>query len=427
MGAGLQRASWIRTAWHSDAHIFDLSTAHPASRDVLSGASWVDVAFEHQLVGLRRALAALPATDLARDYAWVMHREAYDYIPEPLSQFVLLSALPGLWTACASSLQQPAAFADMVVRQPSTVLLNGKRSQPIARIGRNSGIGWIYIPYAWDDLLQLSFEALFNVARIDVTQGLSMAYEALARQDPDQADWSPAHEVWNGLCAKAILGRLGVAHDQEHARIADLCDRARVLAPFRMHQKGATGQDLGNSLCHIAKIYTIMHEATHLLRMRQGIEFDKESDAAELDADQMAMLALWNRKLPLRGEVRDGQNENALWLASGLGFYLGLLASGNLGRCVDEAAGHATEITKSTDQHRRAVARFKAWGNLGSHMCKAIASEQQDLDPHRQREMLGPLLRWVVAYCNALLDYGRVVIPVAVRQAHLRLPGNGSA
>lgn len=270
-------------------------------------------------------------------------------------------------------------------------------------------------------MLQLSFEALFTVAGVTPDSSLEKACQTLAGRDPSAADWRAAHPIWNGLCAKTILGRLQIDHDQEHARIDDLCVNAPVLASYRMHQRGVRGQDLGNSLTHVARVYTIAHEATHNLRTRQRIAFQREDDGAEHDADRMALLALWNHGMPLQSEVRDGQSLNALWLASGVGFYLGLLAAGNLQRCLNEVQPVATTARLEVDNHGRMLKRLHAWVALASDMCTR-ALEHGDANPHRERQALMPLLRWVVYCANALLDYGRQVVPLALHQAALELP-----
>lgn len=422
----MQRAAGIRAAWHIDAQNFDRNTANPALRAILSEASWVDTAFQQQLVGMRRALERLPHEAMQEAYGWTLHREAYDYILEPVHQYALLGILRGLWVTCPEGEQSPTAFADMAVRQPSGVLLSADRAEPVARIGKHSEMGWIYIPFAWDDLLQLSFEALFTVAGVAADSSLEQACQTLAGRDPSQADWRAAHPIWNGLCAKTILGRLQVAHDQEHARIDDLCAKAPVLASYRMHQRGVRGQDLGNSLTHVARIYTIAHEATHNLRARQRIAFQHEDDGAEHDADRMALMALWNHGMPMQSEVREGQSLNALWLASGIGFYLGLLAAGNLQRCVDEVQPGAPTEEHEAEDHGRKLKRLRAWVALASDMCDR-AFEHGDADPHREFRALLPLVRWVVYYANALLDYGRQVVPLALHQASLELPPRDTA
>lgn len=417
----VQRAARIRADWHGDAHNFDRNTANPAQRAILSKASWDDTAFQQQLVGMRRALERLPHEAIQKAYGWTLHREAYDYIPEPVHQYALLGVLRGLWETCPEDEQSPTAFADMVVRQPTGVLLSADRAEPVARISKRSGMGWIYIPYAWDDLLQLSFEALFTVAGVAAECSFEQACKTLARRDPSQVDWRAAHPIWNGLCAKTILGRLRIAHDQEHSRIADLCAKAPVLASYRMHQRGVRGQNLGNSLTHVARIYTIAHEATHNLRARQRIAFQRDDDGAEQDADRMALMALWNHGMPLQSEVREGQSLNALWLASGVGFYLGLLGAGNLQRCVDEVQPGAPAENPEAGDHGRKLKRLQAWVALASDMCDR-AFEHGDADPHRAFRNLLPLVRWVVDYANALLDYGRQVVPLALHQAALELP-----
>ncbi|GKT18296.1 hypothetical protein AVHY2522_18265 [Acidovorax sp. SUPP2522] len=401
-------------------HSFDGNVAHSDVREILARASWDDKAFDDQLVGLRQGLADLHELGILVRYEWALCRQAYDFIPESLYQHVLLSTLCGLWQASEDNLRRPEAFERIVVRQPHGWLISNRRAEPVALEIAQSQTGWIQIPFAWDDLLQLSLEGLLDVVGFDRGRSLGELCQALEGADEKGADWSRAHSRWNGLFARTLLGRLRVPHLEEANQVEALCASAPVLSPFIAHQQGVVGQDLGNTLAHLAKVFTIAHEAAHIVRKRQGMVFQSIEDA-EVDADSMAASALWNHRLAIHCEVRHGQGFEALWFAGGLSFYFGLLVFGNLLRCVGEPAGaNDPRTAQAAAQHQRTVLRMRAWQEHVMTIC-ASALKHGDNTPLISVQAQHKLMRWMVRYCNAMLDYGRIVVPIAVRQASIPL------
>lgn len=405
----------LRAQWHALVRSFDHNVARPEVRQILAHASWDPSAFLDQQVGLRQGLDDLRALGLATEYGWVLCPEAYDFISEPMYQHALLSVLCGLWHASEEPLREPRFFERIVVRQPHGWLISNVRAEPVALAFPDSPIGWIQLPFAWDDLLQLSLDALLDVAGFERGHSLQALCARLATQAPERADWSRAHAVWNGLYARALLGRQGVADVEEAGAVEALCGRAPVLSPFVAHQPGVLGQDLGNSLAYLAKVFTLGHEAAHIVRTRQGLVLP-DGDAREMDADRMAVGALWNHRLALRCEVRQGQDVEALWFASGMAFFFGLLVFGNLLRCVELVAQDPQAAAEA--QHGRTVRRMQGWQEQVMEICEQ-ALAQGDSAPLHSVQRQQPLLRWMVAYCNAMLDHGRAVVPVAARQADL--------
>lgn len=414
-------ASEIRHRWHQLSHSFDRNIARSDVRGVLSAASWRDDNFQLQLVGLNHCLREASSLNFNVDYGWVLCREAYDFTTEPVYQYALLSALLGLWRDVEPPSRTSTVFEKIVVRQTHGWAVSGRRTEPLALNHPEPRIGWIQIPFAWDDLLQLALGGWLDSLEVDRQASLTAFCNKVAGIDVRAVDWSAAHPYWNGLLGRAIVGRLRAPHEEEADIAERVCTSIAGLSPFIAHQSGVVGQDLGNTLAYLAKAFTVAHEASHIVRRREGQVFPQRLED-EQDADTMAMGALWNDGLCIASEVREGQNFEMLWAASGLVFFFGLLVFGNLTRSVADESTDRAEVPSlqaEPTQHEMTVARLRSWSALAQRLAenKSAAGEGALLEAW---SMVQSLLPSIVAYCNALLDYGKVVGRPALREALTR-------
>jgi hypothetical protein len=408
----------IRQAWYRLAHGLDKNVADPQVRAVLTDASWSDANFASQLVGIERCMRAAGQRGVNLRYGWAACRDAYDFTPEPVYQYALFSALLGLWIDTEPAQRQPALFERIVVRQTHGWSVNGSRTEPMAFDHPETRCGWIKVPFVWDDLLQLAFEAWLKCVGLEPTTSLGEACTRAAEVDHGSIDWSPAHPYWNGLIGRAIVGKLHppVPHKLEAGIAQNFCLKIPGLHPFIAHQSPPSSPvDLGNTLAYLAKAFTVSHEAAHILFKRRGIKFATLPEE-ELAADMAAMGALWNDEIGLGSEVREGQPQDLLWAASGLCFFIGLIVFENLNRSV--AAEGSPESDPAAFQASTLIARLRAWSELANTL-----AERRDggVDGELTKAMMqvGHLLRSLVVFCNALFDYGRVVAPSALLEANV--------
>lgn len=415
MTSELERAEAdeIRLSWYKLAHGLDKNVADAKVRSTLAGASWNDANFAKQLVGIERLRRAAVDRGIDIKYGWAACRNAYDFTPEPVYQYALFSALLGMWIDTEPDQRHPAHFERIVVRQTHGWSVNGSRAEPMAFDHPDSQCGWIKVPFVWDDLLQLAFEAWIKCVGLDSTTSLGDACAKAAEVNEVSIDWSPAHPYWNGLIGRAIVGKLRppVPHKLEAGIAQELCSQIPALQTFVAHQTAPSRPvDLGNTLAYIAKAFTVGHEAAHILFKRRGIAFSSASEE-ELAADMAAMGALWNDETGLGSEVRAGQSQELLWAASGLSFFFGLVVFENLNRSVAEAG--SPDTIPAAFQASTLVTRLRSWSSLATTL-----AERRDGGSGGQLTtavvLVGHLLKNWVAFCNALLDYGRAVGPPAL-------------
>jgi hypothetical protein len=408
-------AKEIRLAWYKLAHGQDKNIADPQIRSTLTEASWSDSNFAMQLVGIKRCIRASRERGVAFEYGWAASRNAYDFTSEPVYQYALFSALLGIWIATEESQRRPSEFERIVVRQTHGWSVNGSRAEPMAFDHPATRCGWIKIPFVWDDLLQLALEAWLKCLGIDRTSSLDAACEQAAKVDPSSIDWSPAYPFWNGLVARAIAGKLDppAPHKIEAGLAVHLCAQIPRLQPFVPHQTDPKPFDLGNTLAYLAKVFTVGHEAAHIIFKRRGATFSSLAEE-ELAADAEAMGALWNDEIAIGSEVREGQSQDMLWVASGLTFFFGLLVFANLNRVL--ATEGSPEFERDNFQASMLVERLRTWSILVTKLAECHDGGVEG-ELTRTAKRVGTLIPSMFAFCNALLDYGRVTTPPAHREA----------
>jgi hypothetical protein len=372
--------------------------------------------FASQLVGLQRAMVHGADIGLAPQHRWSLSPEAYDYSPEPVFQHVVLCVLNGLWFDASAEERRPEAFAPICVRQTAAWSLSPVRAEPTAV---DSAIGWIKMPFAWDDAAQLTAEGFLNAMPAVSRTSLLGVARSNSRLDDDPAAWVEAHPQWNGLIAKAAAGACGILAINEGAAVKLLLDSVPELKGGRLHQSGSDNLPLARALGHQALVYTVAHETGHILVERWGIVSQLAPDgrptiALEQKADELALRSLWNYNGATLPHIAGNDTEAIMWLASGLFFYLMLILQENGQRVISEnMAATAQQLTL-----RPALDDLKQ--RLTSFVDTACAMVDRLPEPERQTlehalPVAMQLMPLVIACCNAYLSHCRTVMPAAIR------------
>ena len=413
----LKLAIFICLQWLRDTHSLDKNVATDEIRTVLSQRSWVNKTFEAQKIGLKRQLSEFSNLGIAVNYDWVLHEEAYYFMPEPTYQYLVHGALIGIWRTLPQEERVSEQFDLVAARQLHGWTLSFRRAEPKARVSHDSKIGWVQIPYIWDDFLQVALEGLLECLDFDPARPLSHLCTVASRLDLPNVDWSRAHPYWNGLIARTLTARLGVPHTHEAGEVDKLCSLAPSLNPYVQHQVGAKGQHLGNSLAYLAKAFTIAHETAHIIQTRKALKYPSPDDK-EMEADLMALLALWNNNQVVESEVREGQDFDLLWKASGLLFFFSLQVFERLMKSTIIGDSSEPLTVRLAALQERSEARRQGWRSAVSEVHEIEYSENapSETDPFAD---LSGLERVLQTYCDELSKYSASKAASAVQEANL--------
>lgn len=271
------------------------------------------------------------------------------------------------------------------------------------------------MPFAWDDLVKTAIDGWMAAADLNRQLPLATICAIVASKAVGDLDFSAAVPLWRSLTAKSLAGtaRLKVRHLHESEWVAHLCRHHSLLQTERMHQQAFPAPDTGLSLAHLAMAYTVAHETAHILQERSGQRFPAGGLDRERDADRRAMGALWNSPDALRSEERPGQPFQQLWFASGLLFHIGLLIVANIRRPVEAHVLRRGEVAQSLVT--QAKGRLSEWGELASRLARSLARQADEEVAGNFQQVIG-LLPSLVAYCNALLDYGNAIVPASIAE-----------
>ncbi len=413
-----RRARQLSEAWYVRAASFDQKIADPEVREFLATHSWNDHNFSLQLKGLNRCLALGHELGLDWSYDWVLSRHAYDFTTEPVYQYLILYSLIGMWKDLPPGSRAPELLSAISARQTDGWVFSQARAEPV---GAAVDIGWVQVPFAWDDFLKTAIDGWLAAADVDRQLPLSAICSVMASKTVTDLDFTAAIPYWRSLIAKSLAGTpsLKVRHLHESEWVTHLCRRHPLLQTEILHQQSFPAPDTGLTLAHLAMAYTVAHETAHIIQERCGQAFsDGVVGAAdrERDADLRAMGALWNAPDALRSEERAGQPFQQLWFSSGLMFHVGLLISANVRRPVEAHVLQRGEVAQSLAAQARE--RLSAWGHLASRLADSLARQGDTEVAGNFQQVIG-LLPSLVAYCNALLDFGNATVPAAIDEAEV--------
>lgn len=393
----------------------DPPMANAAVRRHLVDASWNDGAFAAQLVGIRRALAqGLEQGMPVHPHCWALSREAYDLCPDALYQYLVQCTLNGLWFDAPAVHRAGTAFRTICARTTVGWSLTRNRGQARAIQGANSEIGWIYVPFAWDDLMQLAVEGFLACLRGD-DQRLAPLVQRLNVRQIEAEGWSQALPCWQGLVAKAAVGSVALNPVHEGPAIDYLLCSSPSLLGGLPHQRGDTGASLGNVLAHLAVAYTVAHETGHVMAARWHPDprsaLRQDGYRWEELADHLALRGLWNYNGVTAPHTNADDSEELLWLASGVFFYLGLTVYENGHRVASRVAGENLDVGCLSMEHIKN--RFKSFVTAATTLAERLALPSQTAMTHAMTS-LQLLLPAVIAYSNAYLDYCERTLPEAI-------------
>lgn len=410
------RAANIREKWLKRAHSFDTNIATPQLRERLSVASWNDETFANQRIGLLRALNDCSIIGLKDSYAWTLSRSAYDFITEPLYQYLILCSLNGASLDAAENLRTVEVFGNIVARVTNGWTLRPFRAEPTSA---DVDVGWVTIPFAWDDLLQLGIAGWLQHIEIGPTTNFGQVCRQLTTQTSQDMEYSGALPYWNGLIAKAIAGMILTPSTHEALWVSKLLTEVPQLHLGILHQSATAAQDLGNTLAHLAMAYTVGHEVGHLLEGRFTSYSGKANSdplERELAADQVAMMSSWNYGGTIEPHVRNNQSFELLWCASGLFFYIGLLLYHNTLQVVAEMgpSPRPDDHVQNRKLLQMTKTRFRTWLQLAGNLCEALAQRGRP-EAAMAMSAISRVLPSLVAYSNAYLDHCRTVVPAVMK------------
>lgn len=350
--------STIAKIWHNAAYDHDLNLVIPSAQQYLSSSSWSDNTFEKLKTGLDLRLQSAPEFFSRYDYSWVLLRESYSFISEPLYQLTVLDSILGNWVDVPESKRLLPVYNNICARATNIWGLRGStpRSIPIFQ-----DISFITVPFGWDNLSWLSIGGMLSYIGFD-EDGKSSLLEITELDCIEIQKNGPARSerYWRSIGAKTIAGELPCSDLLVPALIESFIKEIHALSGAFIYMAPSAKLTTTLACNQLALIFAIAHEVGHHLSAIHKNTGDGE--VSELIADELAFNGLWNSPAVFTPFSNLKSNEDILCILSGYLFFLTYATHLHSIISIEETLYKTSKIKENGISLWRA--RFNQWKNF---------------------------------------------------------------
>lgn len=396
-----------KSIWYDISYDYDDNIAIPATREVLASASWSDATFSKLRCGLERRFNEVPIFFEKHDYTWVLSRDSYDFIGEPLHQMIALDVLLGVWSDISEEDKISPLFSRICTRTSNIWGLGN--TTPRALHEKIKDMRFIIIPFGWDDLNWFIINGFFHF----IGKEEHCALDTLNYSNIDIVDvrkYGPlrAERFWQSILAKAIVGQFKCPDVLAAGFNAALIEDVKALSKGLVHMTSTQFPHHVVQYSHIALMYAIAHEVGHhlspLLKSYPLLILESVSD--ELKADLLAFMGLWNRNIVFKEYTNLNSGVSLLCFLSGQLFMLVLGAVTYCGSFLDKNCQLKMNLWKD---------RYQQWFSLVKKIIDSLLADNQK---NSRFSILSYNELLCVEYINSFFCYCENLYPTILEESH---------
>lgn len=405
-------AGLIIPIWHNAAVDHDLNLVIPSAQKFLSSASWSERAFENLKKGLELRIQSVPEFFMLHDYSWVLFKNSYSFIPEPLHQITVLDALIGNWFDTPQDKRSSLAFKNVCSRTTNIWGLRGATPRSLPSF---QGFTFVTMPFGWDDFIWLTICGIFSFLGYEKNKLISIFdvktsdFQEFQKNGPIRSE-----KFWRSIAAKTIAGELELADVLVPGLVSTLIKEIDALADAYVHMEPPGKSTTTQTCSQLVVIFSIAHEVGHNLALIDKISSDGIS--SELIADKLAYNGLWNSPSAFVPFKYLNENEDMLCILSGYLFFVTYRVYLNSLIAVETALG---KISSSSNQSRidNWQLRFSQWNRFTSMLIRTRIEKENAETWEQFDQWLVSFHKVCTAYVECFSQYSDQLYPAIIEQA----------